>query len=363
MAGLSLKHICKIYPNGFQAVRDFNLEIEEPEFVVLTGPAGCGKTTLLKVIAGLEEATSGKVLVDGQDVTDADPRDRQLAMLFKNSTLYPGMTVYENMAFALRMARMPQSEIDERVTEASELLGLSGILSAMPETLSEMDERRVLLGRAIVRRPKVLLMDSVLSGISVKPLVKFQKLYEKLGIIIVYVTSDPAEAMALGTRVVAMESGCVRQAGTPKELYENPNCSYVASFFGTHAPNLFIVTPEAENGRARIRFQDGELLLPEAISRRLFDGGYIGNSVAMGIRPEHICPAGEAADLSENGVFDCKLQDIEMSSDGVFWKFGTEENGFEVKAGEAAAEIGDTLRLAVDVDRIILFDRETKRAI
>ena len=191
MAGLSLKHICKIYPNGFQAVRDFNLEIEEPEFVVLTGPAGCGKTTLLKVIAGLEEATSGKVLVDGQDVTDADPRDRQLAMLFKNSTLYPGMTVYENMAFALRMTRMPQSEIDERVTEASELLGLSGILSAMPETLSEMDERRVLLGRAIVRRPKVLLMDSVLSGISVKPLVKFQKLYEKLGIIIVYVTSDP----------------------------------------------------------------------------------------------------------------------------------------------------------------------------
>ena len=211
MAGLSLKHICKIYPNGFQAVRDFNLEIEEPEFVVLTGPAGCGKTTLLKVIAGLEEATSGKVLVDGQDVTDADPRDRQLAMLFKNSTLYPGMTVYENMAFGLKLRKYKKDDIDKRVREAAASLGLTEFLDRKPADLSGGQRQSITLLMATMLRPELLLLDEHTAALDPATAEKVLKLTKEIvkdrNITCLMVTHNMHQALELGNRTLMMDSG------------------------------------------------------------------------------------------------------------------------------------------------------------
>lgn len=367
MAGILLKHVSKTYPNGYQAVKDFDLEIAEAELVVLTGPEGCGKTTLLKIIAGLEEPTSGRVYIGDRDVTEAEPRERGLAMLFRNSTLYPGMTVYENLAFALRMEHMPQEEMDSRISKTAELLQMGKILSEHADELAFEDRIKVLLGRAVVRKPQLLLADGIMSGLDAEQREKvrreFLNLHRNLGLTIVFVTDNPQEAMKLGTKVVVMQDGVIRQAGSPEELYERPDCIFVAGFMGKDSINLFIVTPQEKDGRVVIDFPAGSFCLPEERGRRLAEAGYTGKEIAMGIRPEGVRPADGQECPGEHVILQSVLQDIEVSENGVFWNFGTEESGFEVRANEQTAEIGDQIRLAIDLDRIYLFDRETRKVI
>ncbi len=235
MSSLSLKNICKKYPNGFEAVKDFNLEIEDKEFIIFVGPSGCGKSTTLRMVAGLEDISSGELYIDGKLVNDVEPKDRDIAMVFQNYALYPHMTVYDNMAFGLKLRKVPKDEIDKKVREAAEILDLSALLDRKPKALSGGQRQRVAMGRAIVRKPKVFLMDEPLSNLDAKLRVQMRieiaKLHQNLGTTIIYVTHDQTEAMTLGTRIVVMKAGIVQQVDTPQNLYNTPlTCSLQASW-------------------------------------------------------------------------------------------------------------------------------------
>ena len=224
MAGVSLKHICKTYPNGFEAVKDFNLEIKDKEFLIFVGPSGCGKSTTLRMIAGLEEITSGELKIGDTVVNDVEPKDRDIAMVFQNYALYPHMTVYENMAFGLKLRKVPKDQIDKMVKEAAKILDLEQLLDRKPKALSGGQRQRVAMGRAIVCNPKVFLMDEPLSNLDAKlrgqMRIEISKLHQRLETTIIYVTHDQTEAMTLGTRIVVMNAGVIQQVDTPQKLYE-----------------------------------------------------------------------------------------------------------------------------------------------
>ena len=243
MASLSLRHIYKIYPGNVKAVSDFNLEIDDKEFIVFVGPSGCGKSTTLRMIAGLEEISAGELYIDGNLVNDVEPKDRDIAMVFQNYALYPHMTVYENMAFGLRLRKMASKEIDDRVKEAAAILGITPLLSRKPKALSGGQRQRVALGRAIVREPKVFLLDEPLSNLDAKLRVQMRteitKLHNKLATTFIYVTHDQTEAMTMGTRIVVMKDGIVQQVDTPQFLYDSPENKFVASFLGSPQMNFF----------------------------------------------------------------------------------------------------------------------------
>ncbi|MBQ1488095.1 MAG: sn-glycerol-3-phosphate ABC transporter ATP-binding protein UgpC, partial [Lachnospiraceae bacterium] len=237
MAGLSLRNINKVYPNGFEAVKDFNLEISDQEFIIFVGPSGCGKSTTLRMIAGLEDISSGELRIGERLVNDVEPKDRDIAMVFQNYALYPHMTVYENMAFGLKLRKVPKDEIDKMVKEAAKILDLTPLLDRKPKALSGGQRQRVAMGRAIVRNPKVFLMDEPLSNLDAKLRVQMRieiaKLHQRLGTTIIYVTHDQTEAMTLGTRIVVMKGGVVQQVDTPQNLYEKPANLFVAGFMGS----------------------------------------------------------------------------------------------------------------------------------
>ena len=234
MASLSLKHINKVYPNGFEAVKDFNLEIADKEFIIFVGPSGCGKSTTLRMVAGLEEITSGELKIGDKVVNDVEPKDRDIAMVFQNYALYPHMTVYDNMAFGLKLRKVPKPEIDKMVREAAKILDLEKLLDRKPKALSGGQRQRVAMGRAIVRNPKVFLMDEPLSNLDAKlrgqMRIEISKLHQRLGTTIIYVTHDQTEAMTLGTRIVVMNAGVVQQVDTPRKLYDEPCNLFVAGF-------------------------------------------------------------------------------------------------------------------------------------
>ena len=236
MASLSLKHINKVYPNGFEAVKDFNLEIEDKEFIIFVGPSGCGKSTTLRMIAGLEDISSGELRIGDKLVNDVEPKDRDIAMVFQNYALYPHMTVYDNMAFGLKLRKVPKDEIDKMVREAAKILDLEALLDRKPKALSGGQRQRVAMGRAIVRNPKVFLMDEPLSNLDAKLRgqmhIEISKLHQRLGTTIIYVTHDQTEAMTLGTRIVVMSGGIVQQVDTPQVLYDTPCNLFVAGFIG-----------------------------------------------------------------------------------------------------------------------------------
>ena len=251
MASISLKNINKVYPNGFHAVKDFNLDIEDKEFIIFVGPSGCGKSTTLRMVAGLEDISSGDLLIDGKRMNDVEPKDRDIAMVFQNYALYPHMTVYDNMAFGLKLRKLPKAEIDQKVREAAKILDLEGLLDRKPKALSGGQRQRVAMGRAIVRNPKVFLMDEPLSNLDAKLRVQMRieisKLHEKLGATIIYVTHDQTEAMTLGTRIVVMKDGVVQQIDTPHNLYNKPQNLFVAGFIGSPQMN-FMDAKIAVNG-------------------------------------------------------------------------------------------------------------------
>ena len=290
MAEVILKDICKSYDNGFNAVKNVNIDIQDKEFVVLVGPSGCGKSTTLRMIAGLEEISSGQLHIGDRLVNDVDPKDRDIAMVFQNYALYPHLTVYDNMAFALKLRKLPKDEIDSKVKEAAKILDLTHLLDRKPKALSGGQRQRVALGRAIVRNPKVFLMDEPLSNLDAKLRTSMRteitKLHKSLGTTFIYVTHDQVEAMTMADRIVVMKDGVVQQIATPQEVYDTPNNMFVAGFIGAPQMNFIDVTLVEKDGEIFAKNDSLNIKLNKGQCCALIEKNYIGKEVVLGIRPE-----------------------------------------------------------------------------
>ena len=294
MAEVILKNICKSYDNGFNAVKNVNIDIEDKEFVVLVGPSGCGKSTTLRMIAGLEDISDGELYIGDKLVNDIDPKDRDIAMVFQNYALYPHLSVYDNMAFALKLRKMPKDEIDKKVKEAAKILDLGHLLDRKPKALSGGQRQRVALGRAIVRNPKVFLMDEPLSNLDAKLRVQMRseliKIHESLGTTTIYVTHDQIEAMTMASRIVVMKDGWIQQIGAPKEIYDKPNNIFVGGFIGTPPMNFVngVVGKDGIFECGSHRFGVVRIPIPEEQLEVLKEQNYLEKDIIMGIRPEDI---------------------------------------------------------------------------
>lgn len=288
MSSLSLKNVTKRYPNGFVAVKNFSLEVSDQEFVVFVGPSGCGKSTILRMIAGLEEITSGELGMDGILVNHIEPKNRNMSMIFQNYVLYPDMTVYENMAFALKMKKLHRDEIDRMVKETAGQLDLLDVLDKKPEALSDVQRQSAAIGRAVVRKPKIVLMDEPLANMDSKKRRQMQleilKLHKKLGVTVIYVTKDQEEAMALGTKILVMKDSVIQQIGTPEDLYNRPVNKFVAEFIGRPQMKLLDGAVEKSNQEICLSFGENTMILPKEKGRNLEKAGYIGKEVMVGIR-------------------------------------------------------------------------------
>jgi multiple sugar transport system ATP-binding protein len=300
MANVVFEDVNKIYPDGFHAIHDLNLEIEDQEFVILVGPSGCGKSTALRMVAGLEEITGGKLYIGGNVVNDLSPKERDIAMVFQSYALYPHMSVADNMGFALKLAKVPKDEIDRRVREASEILGLNDHLDRKPKMLSGGQRQRVAMGRAIVRSPQAFLMDEPLSNLDAKLRVQMRAeiaaLQNRLGVTTVYVTHDQVEAMTMGDRVAVLKAGWLQQVDSPQVLYDRPDNLFVAGFIGSPSMNISEAVIRKEDGRVFIELDRGQakLAVPtEALDRYPKAAERDGSKVAIGIRPEHFAPPSE----------------------------------------------------------------------
>ena len=292
MAEVILKNVKKQYDNGFVAVHDFNLEIKDKEFIVLVGPSGCGKSTTLRMIAGLEDISDGEISIGGTVVNDMEPKDRDIAMVFQNYALYPHMSVYENIAFGLRLRKVPNDEVHEKVVNAAEILGITDLLGRKPKQLSGGQRQRVAIGRAIVRVPKVFLMDEPLSNLDAKLRNQMRAeiilLREKINTTFVYVTHDQTEAMTLGDRIVIMKDGYVQQVGTPQELFNHPANIFVAGFIGTPQMNFFDADLKKEGGRYNAYIGGAKIAVPEHINAALLAKDNVPAKATLGIRPENL---------------------------------------------------------------------------
>ena len=367
MASLSLKHINKTYPNGFEAVKDFNLEIEDKEFIIFVGPSGCGKSTTLRMVAGLEEITSGELKIGDKVVNDVEPKDRDIAMVFQNYALYPHMTVYDNMAFGLKLRKVPKPEIDKMVREAAKILDLEPLLDRKPKALSGGQRQRVAMGRAIVRNPKVFLMDEPLSNLDAKLRVQMRieiaKLHQRLGTTIIYVTHDQTEAMTLGTRIVVMKDGVIQQVDTPQNLYEKPQNLFVAGFMGSPQMNFLDAVVRINGTAVTLEVAGQSIPLPPAKAKKLIDGGYNGKTVVMGIRPEDVYDS-EMFIETAKCVFSSTIKVYELLGAEVFLYFDLGEFPMTARVDPRSnARPGDTVRFAFDVEKIHVFDKETEQVI
>ena len=368
MASLSLQHINKIYPNGFEAVKDFNLEIADKEFIIFVGPSGCGKSTTLRMIAGLEEISSGTLKIGDRVVNDVEPKDRDIAMVFQSYALYPHMTVYDNMAFSLKLRKVPKAEIDKMVREAAKILDLEKLLDRKPKALSGGQRHRVAMGRAIVRSPKVFLMDEPLSNLDAKLRVQMRteisKLHQRLGATIIYVTHDQTEAMTLGTRIVVMKDGVVQQVDTPQHLYEQPGNLFVAGFMGSPQMN-FLDAQIVEKGNNLIaKIGDNDVVIPAAKAKVLKESGYVGKTVVLGIRPEDIHDSQMFIEASPSAPMTSTVKVYELLGAEVFLYFDV--NGTQVTARvdpRTTSKTGDAIKFAFDMEKSHFFDKETELVI
>ena len=368
MASLSLQHINKTYPNGFQAVKDFNLEIEDKEFIIFVGPSGCGKSTTLRMIAGLEEISGGTLKIGDKVMNDVEPKDRDIAMVFQNYALYPHMTVYDNMAFGLKLRKVPKDQIDKAVREAARILDLEKLLDRKPKALSGGQRQRVAMGRAIVRNPKVFLMDEPLSNLDAKLRVQMRieisKIHQRLGATIIYVTHDQTEAMTLGTRIVVMKDGVVQQVDTPQHLYEQPGNLFVAGFMGSPQMN-FLDAQITEKGNDLVaKIGEYDIVIPAAKAKVLKDGGYVGKTVVLGIRPEDIHDSQMFIEASPSVPMTSTVKVYELLGAEVFLYFDV--NGTQVTARvdpRTNSKTGDTIKFAFDMEKSHFFDKETELTI
>ena len=365
MANLSLKNINKIYDNGFHAVKDFNMEIEDKEFIIFVGPSGCGKSTTLRMIAGLEDISSGDLEIDGKRMNDVLPKDRDIAMVFQNYALYPHMTVYDNMAFSLKIKKMPKDEIDKKVKEAAKILGIENLLKRKPKQLSGGQRQRVAMGRAIVRNPKVFLMDEPLSNLDAKLRVQMRieisKLHQKLGTTMIYVTHDQTEAMTLGTRIVVMKDGIVQQIDTPQNLYDHPRNLFVASFIGSPQINLIDVEVLKENEDVFVKNNYLKLKLPKEKADLLNEKNYIGKKVIFGIRPESIYDEEEFLEKADKeAIIDAKVRVYELMGAEVYLYFDLGEDQITARVKPSTqAKVGESTKYAFDMEKSYLFEPET----
>ena len=368
MASLSLKGIGKRYPNGFEAVKDFNLEIEDQEFIIFVGPSGCGKSTTLRMIAGLEEITTGDLFIDGKRMNEIEPKDRDIAMVFQNYALYPHMTVFDNMAFGLKLRKVPKEEIEQKVLEAAKILDLEQLLDRRPKALSGGQRQRVAMGRAIVRNPKVFLMDEPLSNLDAKLRVQMRaeiaSLHQRLGATIIYVTHDQTEAMTLGTRIVVLKDGVIQQVDTPKKLYNEPQNLFVAGFIGSPQMNFIDAVCKVHGEEVRLEFGDFSIVLPPQKAKKLIDGGYADKTVVMGIRPDDIDDSQIQIETYGDTVIEADVTGYELLGSEVLLYYTVAGVNMTARvAARTTAKLGDHIRLALDPEKIHVFDKESELTI
>ncbi len=368
MASLKLKNIYKKYPGGVTAVNDFNLDIQDKEFVVLVGPSGCGKSTTLRMIAGLEEITSGELLIDGKLVNDIAPKDRDIAMVFQNYALYPHMTVFENMAFGLKLRKTPKGEIKKRVQEAARILEIEHLLDRSIKALSGGQRQRVALGRAIVREPKVFLMDEPLSNLDAKLRATMRteiiRLHQRLQTTIIYVTHDQTEAMTMGSRIVVMKDGYIQQVESPQVLYEKPVNKFVAQFIGTPQMNIAEVRVEKSGEDVLLRLGRWTVKLPKRKAEVLERYGYIDKTVLMGIRPEHIHDEPVYIEQFKDCIIEAPIDVIELLGSESLVYFTIEDVSFVSRIKPRHnLYVGDVQRFAINSERVHIFDKDTENII
>ncbi|HNS35742.1 MAG TPA: sn-glycerol-3-phosphate ABC transporter ATP-binding protein UgpC [Mesotoga sp.] len=363
MAEVILEKVAKTYPNGVKAVLDANLEVQDKEFLVLLGPSGCGKTTTLRMIAGLEEITEGTIKIGGRVVNDVEPKDRDIAMVFQNYALYPHMSVYENMAFGLKLRKTPKPEIEKRVTEAARILGIEQLLDRKPKQLSGGQRQRVAVGRAIVRNPKVFLFDEPLSNLDAKLRVQMRaelkRLHQNLQATIIYVTHDQVEAMTMADKIVIMKDGIIQQIGDPYSVYFEPRNKFVAGFIGTPAMNFISAKLVSEGGNVWVVKEDMKLLVPEDKVERL--GHLVGKETTFGIRPEDIYDKMYAVAPKDEFTVKGNVDVVEpLGSETLIH---ATIHGDEIVAKvdpKSRASAGDKMDLVFDMSMMHLFDPETE---
>ncbi|HEY5524349.1 MAG TPA: sn-glycerol-3-phosphate ABC transporter ATP-binding protein UgpC, partial [Clostridium sp.] len=348
-------------------VNDLNLAIDDKEFIVLVGPSGCGKTTALRMLAGLEEITKGEVKIGERIVNDVPPKDRDIAMVFQSYALYPHMTVYDNMAFGLKLRKLPKDEIDKKVKEAAKVLDITHLLDRKPKALSGGQRQRVALGRAIVREPKVFLMDEPLSNLDAKLRVQMRteiaKLHIKTQTTFIYVTHDQTEAMTLGTRIVVMKDGLVQQVDTPQVVYNYPVNTFVASFIGSPQMNFINAKVVESGGKVLVAFENESIELPEDKAEVLKKKGYIGKEVTIGIRPEDLDDNDKVVANSKSIITaEVEVTELMGAETYIYVKKGSYNIIVRV-AGTSDSKIGDKIKIAVDTAKIHIFDKETEQAV
>ena len=365
MANLSLKHIYKVYPGDVTAVKDFNLEIADKEFIVFVGPSGCGKSTTLRMIAGLEEISKGELYIGDRLVNEVEPKERDIAMVFQSYALYPHMTVYDNLAFGLKLRKVPKDEIDKKVKDAAKILDIEHLLDRKPKALSGGQRQRVALGRAIVREPKVFLMDEPLSNLDAKLRVQMRteisKLHQRLQTTFIYVTHDQVEAMTMGTRIVVMKDGIVQQVDSPQEIYNNPANIFVAGFIGSPQMNFIDGTIKEEGGKYFACFQSEKIEMPMDKARLLKEKGYIGKNVIIGVRPEHLDDDQELVAANPTTVIKSKVEVTELmgAESYIYTKLGDQNITVRVN-GSTKLQNGQEAKFYVDANKIHIFDKETE---
>lgn len=370
MAKLKLDHVFKRYEGGVVAVSDFCLDIEDKEFIILVGPSGCGKSTTLRMIAGLEEISDGDVFIGDERVNDKQPKDRDIAMVFQNYALYPHMTVFENMAFGLKLRKFPKDEIRRRVTEAARILEIEQLLDRKPKALSGGQRQRVALGRAIVRDPKVFLMDEPLSNLDAKLRVQMRveitKLHQRLATTIIYVTHDQTEAMTMGTRIVVMKDGFIQQVDTPTELYQHPCNVFVAGFIGMPPMNFIQGTVVRKGDDIAVKLAED---LVVALDKTKYDveavQAYLDKEVIVGIRPEVLSDSEEAVQANPSATFKAHVDVVEMLGAETYLYLTASGLTLTARVDPTVSrsKVGDDVAIVVDRLRVALFDKETERAI
>lgn len=375
MSEIALRNVCKQFDSEHYGVKDFNLDIHDKEFVIFVGPSGCGKSTTLRIIAGLEEITDGELWIDGELSNYLEPKERGMSMVFQNYALYPNMTVYGNMAYALKIRKLPKDEIDRKVHEVAKILEIDQLLDRRPAALSGGQKQRVAIGSAIIRKPKAFLMDEPLSNLDAKlraqMRVELVKLHKQLDTTIIYVTHDQTEAMTLGTKIVVMKDGLIQQVGAPQSIYDNPVNLFVAGFLGSPSMNFFRCTVKAEeNNRTALLLDDAKTVkkvyLDGTRGKQIADR-YNGRHVILGIRPEDIYEFDEAKKLgieNESVDVDEPVVNREMLGAEVILYFDEQGKTLAVRLSpENQTQVGELVSLYFDMEKAHVFDPETEENI
>ena len=365
MASVSYRHVFKRF-GDVSVIKDFNLEIADKEFMVFVGPSGCGKSTNLRMLAGLEDVSEGDILIGDRVVNDVPPKDRDIAMVFQSYALYPHMTVYDNMAFGLKLRKMPKDEIDRRVKEAADILGLGNLLDRKPKALSGGQRQRVAVGRAIVREPAVFLMDEPLSNLDAKLRVtaraEISKLHQRLGTTFIYVTHDQVEAMTMGDRIAVLADGILQQCDTPRNLYNEPNNIFVAGFIGSPSMNFFNGTLVNEEGKLFVDTGDFRVRVPD--EKREAFGSYAGKEVVMGMRPEHVHAPDYAPPNIKGEPVNATVEVVELLGHELHLYLNSGKNSFVGTVDPRfGVHTGNNINLAFDMGNMHLFDKASQEAI